>query len=101
VAEFDGVPAGTTLRLEGGIIFEHAWPRAPHLRTAYMGVDDASGERLMEVAIPPGLEGVQRASHELPPGPGRTVRVWVRAENADTRQVCLDLFALGRPGEGP
>jgi hypothetical protein len=106
VAEFDGVPGGTELRLEGGIIFEHAFPRAPHLSTTRMGVEDAaSGERLLEVAQPPGLEGVQRAWRPLPPGEPRTVRVWVQADNADTRQVCLDVFALGEASvasrEGP
>jgi hypothetical protein len=96
VAEFDGVPGGTALRLEGGIIFEHAWVRDPGLRPALMGVDDAaSGERLLEVVLPPGLEGVQSQERPLPPGGPRTVRVWVRADNPDRRQVCLDVFALG------
>lgn len=96
VAEFDGVPGGTELRLEGGIIFEHAFPKAPQLRTVHMGVEDAvNHERLLEVSQPPGLEGVRKAWRALPPGEPRTVRVWVQADNADTRQVCLDLFALG------
>jgi hypothetical protein len=105
VAEFDGVPGGTQLRLEGGIIFEHAFPKAPHLSTVHMAVEDVgSREPLLEVSQPPGLEGVQKAWRELPPGGPRTVRVWVQADNADTRQVCLDVFALGEATasrEGP
>ncbi|PTL77754.1 hypothetical protein [Vitiosangium sp. GDMCC 1.1324] len=96
VAEFDGVPAGTELRLEGGIIFEYAFPRAPHLSTTHFGVEDAaSHEQLLEISQPPGLEGVLKASRVLPMGDPRTVKVWVQADNPDTRQVCLDVFALG------
>ncbi|XXF76475.1 hypothetical protein P2318_25970 [Myxococcaceae bacterium GXIMD 01537] len=96
VAEFDGVPAGTALRLEGGIIWEQAWQKDPAFTTTHLGVDDAAtGERLMEVALPPGLEGVQHAERALPPGPARTVKVWVQSDNSDRRQVCLDVFALG------
>jgi hypothetical protein len=96
VAEFDGVPAGTELRLEGGIIFEYASHHDSRLSTAYYGVEDAATrEPLLEIAQPPGLEGVQKASRALPQGGPRTVKVWVRADNPDRRQVCLDLFALG------
>ena len=42
VAEFDGVPAGTELRLEGGLIFEYASQREPRLSTTYYGVEDAA-----------------------------------------------------------
>ena len=95
VAEFDGVPADLGLRLEGGIIFEFAHPKDPRLSTAHLGVDDAaSGQRLLDVPIPPGREGVQKAEVVLPPGPPRTVKVFVQADNAESRQVCLDVMAL-------
>jgi hypothetical protein len=96
VAELDGVPGGTELRLEGGIIFEHAVRREPRLSTTHFGVEDAaSREQLLQISQPPGLEGVLKASHTLSPGEPRTVKVWVQADNPDSRQVCLDLFALG------
>ncbi|AGC47486.1 hypothetical protein MYSTI_06213 [Myxococcus stipitatus DSM 14675] len=95
VAEFDGVPGGVGLRLEGGIIFEYAFPRDAQLTTAFLGVEDAaSGAPLVEVAIPPGQEGVKKSEVLLPPGEARTVKVWVRSENPDRRQVCLDVLAL-------
>ncbi len=95
VAEWDGVPGGVGLRLEGGIIWEHAHPRDARLTTTYLGVDDAgSGARLLEVAVPPGVEGVQKAEVLLPEGAPRTVKVWVQSDNADRRQVCLDVLAL-------
>lgn len=95
VAEFDGVPGGTALRLEGGIIWELAWQKDARLSTTHLGVDDASGERLLSISLPPGLEGVQHDEKRLPPGAPRTVKVWVQADNPDKRQVCLDVFALG------
>lgn len=95
VAEFDGIPGGLGLRLEGGIIWEHAHPRDARLTTTYLGVDDArGGARLVEVAVPPGLEGVQKAEVRLPEGEARTVKVWVQSDNAERRQVCLDVLAV-------
>ncbi len=101
VAEFDGVPGGTGLRLEGGIIWEQAWQKHPRYSPANLGVEDVSGERLLEVALPPGLEGVQHQERALPAGPPRTVKVWVQADNPDRRQVCLDVFALGAATGAP
>ncbi|WPB79694.1 hypothetical protein KYC5002_11135 [Archangium violaceum] len=96
VAEFDGVPADTELRLEGGLISEYASHHDARLSTAYYGVEDAATrEPLLEIAQTPGLEGLQKAWRALPPGEPRTVKVWVRAENPERRQVCLDVFALG------
>ncbi|NTX00755.1 hypothetical protein [Myxococcus sp. CA040A] len=95
VAELDGVPGDVGLRLEGGIIFEYAFPRDARLTTAMLGVDDAaSGARLLEVAIPPGQEGVKKSEVHLPSGEARTVKVWVRSENPDRRAVCLDVLAV-------
>ena len=95
VAEFDGVPGGTELRLEGGLIFEYAAQRARHLSTTHFGVEDAASHAsLLDIAQPPGLEGVLKASRVLPPGGPRTVKVWTQADNPDARQVCLDVVAL-------
>lgn len=98
VAEFQGVPADTEWRLEAGIVSEFASHQGPRLSTTHVGVEDARGrESLMTLSLPPGREGVQRVARALPPGPARTVRLWVQANNAESRQVCLDLLALG-PG---
>jgi hypothetical protein len=100
VAEFDGVPSGMGLRLEGGITFENAFNR-PHLSNISMGVDDAkSGERLLDVVVPQGVPGVQKAERLLPPGEPRTVKIWSQATNPELRHLCLDVVALGAPGEG-
>jgi hypothetical protein len=52
------------------------------------------------VALPQGLPGWQKAERELPPGAPRTVKIWTQVNNAELRHVCLDVFALGAPGEG-
>jgi hypothetical protein len=101
VAEFDNVPAGTSLRIEGGIIFEYTFGR-PLLSDIHMGVEDArSGEKLLDTVVKQGVPGVQEAERELPPGPPRTVKIWSQADNAEARQLCLDVFALGPAGGSP
>ncbi|WP_224244372.1 hypothetical protein [Hyalangium gracile] len=101
VAEFDNVPGGTGLRLEGGLIFEYTFGR-PRASNIHMGVDDArSGERLVDVVVRQGVPGVYEAERELPPGEPRTVKVWSQADNAEARQLCLDVFALGSAGGSP
>jgi hypothetical protein len=100
VAEFDGVPGGTGLRIEGGIIFEHTFV-SPHRSNIHMGVDDVrTGERLLDVVVPQGVPGPQKAERALPPGEPRTVKIWSQADNPEARTLCLDVFALGAAGEG-
>jgi hypothetical protein len=100
VAEFDGVPGGTGLRIEGGITFEHSFG-APHRSNIHMGVDDVrTGERLLDVVVPQGVPGLQKAERAIPPGEPRTVKIWSQADNPEGRHLCLDVFALGAAGEG-
>lgn len=92
VAEFDGVPGGTRLVLEGGITWEHAHPREPGLAVTHFGAD-AEGAQLA-LAVPPGREGVLRDAVALPDGPPRTVRLWSQADRAERRALCVELVAL-------
>jgi hypothetical protein len=104
VAEFADVPAAALLRLEGGIVGEHAAQRSGRLTPAHLGVEDAStGDSLLRLSLPPGTEGLQRADRAGLPGEGpRTLRVWTQSDLADLRWVCLDVAALGPPvQEGP
>jgi len=91
---FADVPAGTTLRLEAGIIFEYAFSRAPGLATVQLAVEDArSGEGLMTLALPPGREGTQQVEHALSGEGSRSVRLTVQADSAETRELCVELTA--------
>jgi hypothetical protein len=102
VAEFDDVPADTEWRLEAGIVSEFASHHAPQLSITHLGVEDvASRESLLTLSLPPGREGVQRAARAIPPGRSRTVKVWVQADNAESRQVCLEFLALSADADAP
>ncbi len=96
VAEFPAVRLGDRLALEAGIIGEYASGRHPELTSTRAAVEDlATGGRLLEVTIPPGLEGMQRK--ERAASAGRTDRVglkiWVQSENPASREACIDLFS--------
>jgi hypothetical protein len=55
----------------------------------------ASGQRLLEVTIPPGQEGIVQDSRPTtgsvrdPAG----LRLWVRSENPALRETCVELFS--------
>lgn len=102
VVEFPDVALAPKLVLEGGVIWELAPSRGPTVTTAHVGLERASdGRNVLELAIPPGLEGMQRAEADFPAGaPGeRRFRVWVQSDHAEARQLCVDLTS--RAGGGP
>ncbi len=102
VAEFDDVPVDTEWRLEAGIASEFSTHHGPRLSVTHLGVEDAaSRESLLTLHLPPGREGLVRAARAMPSGRPRAVRLWVQADNAESRQVCLDFLALAPgPSEG-
>lgn len=104
VAEFPQVPQGSRLRLEGGIIWEHAPRNDPSITTTTIAVEElGSNRRVVDLSIPPALEGIQRA--EVPAaGLASTagLRLSVASENPEARELCVDLFSLGpSAAEGP
>jgi hypothetical protein len=101
VAEFPQVPPGTHLSLEGGLIWDRGYFHGPEVSATRFGVEEVgSGQSLLEVSLPPGVEGVRRAELSLPAGTGPlAVRLWSQADRPDLRELCVDLFAQG--GEGP
>ncbi len=104
VAEFGQLPQGSRLALEGGIIWEHASRHDAAMTAAHLGVDDAAtGRRLLELTVPPGLEGLQKAEATAPSLPSPlSVKLWAQSDNAEARETCVDLFAEGpSAAEGP
>ena len=70
VMELPALPEGARFLLEGGLFWEHAGRKGPQLTPVHIGVDDAaSGKTLVDLAIPPGLVGMQSA-HWTPGGEG-------------------------------
>jgi hypothetical protein len=96
VAELD-VPVGERLSLQGGITWEHAARRDPAVSAVRFGVENAAGEPLLEISLPPGLEGAQKHEVDLAQraGPVVPLRLWASAEKSEARELCLDLLTLG------
>ena len=94
---FEGVPPAAALRLEAGIIWEHAWK---HGRTPlHAEVTDAdTGAPLASVVIPSGTEGF--IASEAPGGAHR-LRLRVQSDNAHEREACILLRALDAPQVSP
>jgi hypothetical protein len=92
VVEFASVPAGA-LRLQAGIIWEHAWLHSEGLTPFNAVAEIPAGPELARVQIPVGGEGYRSAEAALAaPTP---VRAWVQSTNEHDRQACLELEVLG------
>ncbi len=89
-------PPAAALQLEAGLVWDREFHRGPGLTPLHVGVDDASGETLVRLSIPPGLEGLQRAKG---PGTSGTLRLWVQSDQRNLREACIDLFAVGSGGD--
>jgi len=92
VAEFPALPLGDRLVLEAGIVGEHASGRQPELTPVRAAVEDmASGARLLELAISPGQEEMQRVERPVSTDLPVALRVWVQSDNPASRETCLEL----------
>lgn len=100
VAEFEaGLPgAGGALRLEAGLIWEHARSVDPARISSVQVTAEAEGLAPLQLELPPGQEGMRTREQALPAGEARSVRVAVQAERAQTRWVCVQLQALQERG---
>ncbi len=96
VAEFPAANSGERLTLAAGIVGEYASRRQPELTPTRIAVEEtATGRRLLELQIPPGVEGMQqverRGAPELPSTIG--LRISVQSDNAALREACVELFS--------
>jgi hypothetical protein len=96
---FDGVPPAAALRLEAGIVWEHAWKHGSNLTPLQATLHDAdTGAPLASLTLPPGKEGFVVA--ETKGGP-RRLRLRVQSDNAHEREACLVLLALDAEEAAP
>ena len=65
------------------------------LRSAESRMGDVEN-RLAEIALSPGLDGLQRATATL--SSAAPLRVVARSEHGRDREVCVDLFSYGEKG---
>jgi len=66
------------------------------LTVAHVVVEElTSGRRLLEIAIPPGREGMQQVEtpSQLQLPPSMALKIWVQSDNPALRETCLDLFS--------
>jgi hypothetical protein len=96
---FDEVPASAALRLEAGIVWEHAWKHGNNLTPLHVTLVDAdSGAPLASLTVPPGQEGLVATEAR---GGAHRVAVRVQSDNAHEREACLVLRALDAEGTPP
>lgn len=94
VLELPRLPDAERLELTAGIVWEHAAAMDADLTPIDVGLEDATGARLLSVTLPPGTEGVRRATTRRLPSEG-PVRLWSRSTNPRHRDVCVELRGDG------
>lgn len=89
VAEFRDVPAASVLSLVTG----YAWERGAYRQASSteFGLEVNGASEL--VTLSAGVEKIYRV--DRPNTQSGTVRVWVRADNPENREVCFELHAFG------
>jgi len=96
---FDGVPEAAALRLEAGIVWEHAWKHGNNLTPLHVTLADAdSGAALANLTVSPGQEGFVTAEAK---GGARRLTLRVQSDNAHEREACIVLSALGAREAAP
>jgi hypothetical protein len=96
---FEEVPQARALRLEVGIVWEHAWKHGGHLTPVHVSLADADSARpVAAVTVEPGQEGFVAAEAA---GGARRLRLRVQSDNAHERETCIRLRALDGPEAAP
>lgn len=87
------LPAAQGWSLEAGYTWDRGFHHGPNLTPTSVRVETPDGRAPIDLTLPVGLEGVQRAEADaLGGGP---LRLTVSSANAELRDVCLDLFGYG------
>lgn len=100
VVEFPSANLGTRGELEAGYIWDTFARNGPSNTTTTVRVEDGStGQVLANLSLPPGTEGLQRASVSGS-GEGRSLplRLTVQSQGNDARWMCVDFLAQDTGG---
>jgi hypothetical protein len=97
VLELPAAPAGSTLVLEGGVVWEHAAKHTPGLTPLELELQAEDGVRVAGLQVPPGREGMQQVRARAPQGP---LRLRVSSRQREERDACVELKALSPPEAG-
>jgi hypothetical protein len=98
VLELPSLPAHSMLVLEAGVVWEHAAKHYPGLTPLEVELQRGDGTVLSGLSIPPGREGMQRAS--VTPSPEEPLRLRVFSRRREEREACVELRALASPEPG-
>ena len=93
VAEFPNVAASNQLALEAGFIWDRGWFHEPRFTPTDFGVE-VNEQPAVSLTISAGLEGLQRATGGSV-NEGSTLKLWVRSQNPELREACVDVFGFG------
>jgi hypothetical protein len=95
VAELANAPEAAAATLEAGYVWDRGWFTGPEYVVTHFTFEVVGGET-RSLAIPPGLEPLQRVSLGAVPA-GATVKMSVQAANTNLREFCVDFTLWGRP----
>lgn len=101
VVEFPEVPPGSTWRLEAGYVWNRGSivvsPSGFPLTPVELGADDAvTGETLMRLNLPVGVQGNQHAERVPPRLSSKGINLWIKSENPESRETCVDFWVEAR-----
>lgn len=93
VVTFPPLPEAPHWSLEAGYLWDRGFHHGPALTPTTIRLRGPQGPPKLDLALPVGLEGVQRATTgRLEPGP---YELSVHSSNPELREVCLELLAYG------
>lgn len=93
VVELAGVTASDSLALVGGFIWDRGYFHDERFTEARLQVD-VNGVQAAAIDFPKGRFGLQRAEGGAVAA-GSTVRVWSRSQNAELRDLCVEVDGFG------
>lgn len=96
VAEFQNVPPGERIQLEGGIVWEHA-PKMGEFTDVAVNAQ-ANGQNVLSVTFKAGVETFYRQEAPSPASPF-TLKLSAQSQNPNARELCVDFFT--RAGKQP
>lgn len=99
VVEFAAATVGAADGLlEAGFIWDTFARKGPENTTTTVRAEDGAGRVVADIALTPGLEGMQRAAFSIPDAAVGSLRLSVHSQGADARWICVDALAFAAQG---
>lgn len=98
VLELPPVPASAALGLRAGMVWDRGYSHDARLTPTTVNVE-VDGQVTSSLTIPAGLEGLQKAIAPAAPE-GAKVRLTSQSANAESRELCVELYGFASAGGG-